>query len=301
MKILRSLGLTIAVATLILVSYGVGQQAYGWMPLQATDEAQQVDRLFSFLVSLGTAVFLGVTGMIGWTLITCRAERGDFSEGHPSRGDARLEILWTLGPLVLVLWIACQSQRIYQMLDLSGLNMMPSHGTVAKIEANAGKASQPTIEVLAKQWNWTFHYPENHKTSPELHLPAGQTVRLVLRSEDVLHGFYVPEFRMKQDIIPNHDIAFVFQPQRPGKYKLHDSQFSGTYFALMTADVYVESPEQYQQWLSAAASTSLTPSLAELEHGQITASSAVQPPPRLGSRWPTVTPKPLAIQPPPAA
>ena len=289
MKILKLLGLVAAVALIIVVSYWVGQQAYGWMPAQATYEAQQVDGLFSFLVSLGTAVFLGVTSMIGWSLLTCRAKPGDFSEGHPSRGDARLEILWTVGPTILVIWIALQSQGIYHLLNINGLN--PFDPSPANAASSAQPAAMPTIEVIAKQWSWTFRYP-NQVTSHELHLPMGQTVKLVLESEDVLHGFYVPEFRMKQDMIPSQKIDFVFRPQRAGKYRLHDSQFSGTYFALMSADVYVEPVEQYQRWLANPTAQQSTATPAELEHAKIQDSEGRQL--LLGSRWPTVVPKPAA-------
>ena len=290
MKILRLLGLVGAVAAIIVASFWIGQQAYSWMPLQATYEAQQVDKLFSFLVSLGSAVFLSVTGMIGWSLLTCRAQRGDFSEGHPSRGDARLEILWTLGPTILVIWIALQSQGIYQLLSLDGLSTLGRHAMAGEAQLIDPMTNLPTIEVIAKQWNWTFRYQGQNVTSHELHLSAGQAVRLVLESEDVLHGFYVPEFRMKQDIIPNHKIDFVFRPQRQGKYILHDSQFSGTYFALMTADVYVESPEQLKDWLAHPSAQQSTATPAELEHAQMGEASA-QAHRLLGSRWPTVVPK----------
>ena len=294
MKILKLLGLVAAVALIIVISYWVGQQAYGWMPAQATYEAQQVDNLFSFLVSLGTAVFLGVTSMIGWSLLTCRAQPGDFSEGHPSRGDARLEILWTAGPTVLVIWIALQSQGIYHLLNIGGLNPFdpsPANATSAASAASVlgPPAAGPTIEVIAKQWSWTFRYP-NQMTSHELHLPLGKPIKLILESEDVLHGFYVPEFRMKQDIIPSQKIDFVLRPQRAGKYRLHDSQFSGTYFALMSADVYVEPMEQYQKWLAHPTAQQATATPAELEHAQVQESEGRQR--LLGSRWPTVEPKP---------
>lgn len=294
MKILRLLGLVGVVAAIVVASYWIGQQAYGWMPAQATYEARQVDQLFSFLVSLGSAVFLGVVSMVGWSLLTCRAQRGDFSEGHPSRGDTRLEILWTVGPTVLVIWIALQSQGIYQTLSLSGLNTLGTHKAEAAqppAQSTAQSTAQdvmPTVEVVAKQWSWTFRYPDQNVMSHELHLPVGQKVRLVLESEDVLHGFYVPEFRMKQDIIPNHKIDFVFKPERPGQYRLHDSQFSGTYFALMSADVFVEAPEQFQQWLSHPTQrVAATP--AELEHAQISELPTSER--LLGTRWPTVVPK----------
>jgi cytochrome c oxidase subunit II len=290
MKILRLLRLMGAVAAIIVISFWIGQQAYGWMPPQATYEAQQVDKLFSFLVSLGSAIFLGVTGMIGWSLLTCRAKCGDFSEGHPSRGDTRLEILWTVGPTVLVIWIALQSQGIYQLLSISGLNTLRTDVKASEMQWVEDTTTLPTIEVIAKQWNWTFHYPDQNITSQELHLPAGQAIKLVLESKDVLHGFYVPEFRIKQDIIPNRKINFVVKPERLGKYRLHDSQFSGTYFALMTADVYVETPQQFRDWLSRP-TTQQNPTPAEVEHAQMNGSSSR---PLLGSRWPTVVPKQFA-------
>jgi cytochrome c oxidase subunit 2 len=115
------------------------------------------------------------------------------------------------------------------------------------------------IDVSAKQWAWVFHYPESNVTSTELHLPQNSRVRLNLHSEDVLHGFYIPAFRLKQDIIPGNDLDFEFTPIRPGAYDLTDSQYSGTYFATMRAKVIVESLSQYQQWLSKAASQELTP------------------------------------------
>lgn len=76
-----------------------------------------------------------------------------------------------------------------------------------------------------------------------------------MHAQDVIHGFYVPEFRLKQDIVPKRNIDIVLTPIRAGKYRLKDSQFSGTYFALMEADVYVESETQYNQWVAQVADT----------------------------------------------
>ena len=93
-----------------------------------------------------------------------------------------------------------------------------------------------------------------------MHLPNNRRIKLVLHSEDVLHGLYIPAFRVKQDVIPGRDIDFEFTPIREGKYRLRDSQYSGTYFAAMQTDVVVESPEAYQKWLVEAASA--TPTVA---------------------------------------
>ncbi|WP_107668233.1 cytochrome c oxidase subunit II [Cyanothece sp. BG0011] len=288
-QLLEKIALFISVAVAIIISFGVGQQAYHWMPTAATAEAKHVDNLFSFLVSLGTFVFLGVVGMIVFSIITCRAAENDYTEGHPSRGNAKLEFIWTATPTLLVLWIGWQSLNIYQELDIEGLNtiidLKGSNGlenpTTLVAQTNPNPVEE--IEVIAKQWEWTFHYPQSNLTTSELHLPQNQPVRLILESEDVIHGFYVPEFRFKQDIIPNHPLDFTFTPQKQGKYKLHDSQFSGTYFALMEADVYIDPPDVYHQWLQSDQHNILTSNLAANEH-------AHQPKQLIKSHWPTVEP-----------
>jgi len=258
-KIFNTVLLTVFVAAIIIGSYWLGQQAYSWMPSQATAEAKQVDNLFSFLVSFGAFIFLGVGGVIAYSILTRRAATGNFSDGPPDRGNPKIEALWTGIPVLLVLWVAAQSFHIYQQINIQGLTPIvhlpieePADAATT-VNNNNTKPSSQTIDVVAKQWAWSFRYPGN-VTSTELHLPVNQTVSLVLQSEDVLHGFYVPEFRIKQDIIPNRLITFIFTPIREGKYQLHDSQFSGAYFALMAADVYVDSPEAYNQWLTSAAS-----------------------------------------------
>ena len=116
---------------------------------------------------------------------------------------------------------------------------------------NDQKDATENIEVLARQWSWEFRYGD--VTSTELHLPNNQRIKLALHSEDVLHGLYIPAFRVKQDIIPGQTIDFEFTPIREGKYRLRDSQYSGTYFASMQTDVVVESPDAYQKWLANAA------------------------------------------------
>ncbi|OUL33506.1 cytochrome C oxidase subunit II [Nostoc sp. T09] len=248
------------IAALLVISHWIGQKAFSWMPPEATAEAQRVDALFSFLVSVGAFIFLGLVGIILYSIIFYRARPADYSEGHPSRGDVRLEILWTATPTLLVLWIGFQSFNIYQQLNILGLKQivhlhtpLDSAPAYAAQVSDVPKPAAQTIDVYAKQWEWSFHYP-NNATSQELHLPVNRSTRLNLQAQDVIHGFYVPEFRLKQDIIPKRDIDIVLTPIRTGKYKLKDSQFSGTYFALMEADVYVESLEDYNQWLTQTAS-----------------------------------------------
>jgi len=246
------------IAVLLVVSHWIGQQAYAWMPVEATAEAQKVDSLFSFLVSVGAFIILGLVGMMVYSVLFFRASKDDYSEGHPSRGDAKLEILWTATPTLLVLWIAFQGFNIYQQLDILGLSqivhLLPieSEPAYAAPVSNEPKEAAETIGVFVKQWDWSFRYP-NNVTSNELHLLVNRSTRLNMHAQDVLHSFYVPEFRLQQYVVPGRNIDLVITPIRTGKYHLKDSLFSGTYFALMDANVYVESPEAYNQWLTRVA------------------------------------------------
>ncbi|MBD2615172.1 MAG: cytochrome c oxidase subunit II [Nostoc sp. ZfuVER08] len=267
-KFLEYLLIAGCMALLLVISHWIGQQAYSWMPVEATAEAQKVDSLFSFLVSVGAFIFLALVGMMIYSMLFFRAPKEDYTEGHPSRGDVRLEILWTVTPTLLVMWIAFQGFNIYRQLDILGLRQIVHLHTpvesatayAAEISPDAAPLKQPadeTIEVFVKQWDWSFRYP-NNINSQELHLPVNRRTRLNMHAQEVIHGFYVPEFRLKQDIIPGRNIDLVVTPIRVGKYQLKDSQFSGTYFSLMDADVYVEPIEKYNQWLTQVTNQPMT-------------------------------------------
>jgi cytochrome c oxidase subunit 2 len=248
-------GIAIAIA---LISLWMGQAAYTWFPPQASAESVLVDNLFSFLVTLGTFIFLGVVGTLTYSILFQRAEKYDFSDGPHIEGNVKLEIIWTAIPFALVIWIAAYSYQIYDQMSILGPMEHSHHGAMVA-EAAEVSGSQPEeieqIQVLARQWSWEFRYGNGtgNVSSTELHLPNNRRIKLVLHSEDVLHGLFIPAFRVKQDVIPGHDIDFEFTPIREGKYRLRDSQYSGTYFAAMQTDVVVESTEAYQKWLADAA------------------------------------------------
>jgi len=237
---------TVAIA-IALVSLWMGQVAYSWFPPQASAESVLIDNLFSFLTTLGTFIFLGVIGTLSYSVLFQRADKYDESDGPPIEGNVKLEIIWTAIPFALVIWIAVYSYQIYDQMSVLGpmehVHMMPS-AQAAPLE---NEETTENIEVFSRQWSWEFRYGD--VTSTELHLPNNQRIKLALHSEDVLHGFFIPAFRLKQDIVPGQVIDFEFTPIREGKYRLRDSQYSGTYFAAMQTDVVVESPEAYQQWL----------------------------------------------------
>ncbi|BAY21666.1 cytochrome c oxidase subunit II [Calothrix sp. NIES-2100] len=315
-KTLNIFTLITGAIAITVMSIWIGKQAYTWLPPQAAAESVLIDDLISFLVTLGAFIFLGVTSTLMYSIIFHRAAKGDLSDGPAIEGNLTLEVVWTAIPILLVFWIAAYSYQVYEKMGIQGpMELVHLHNPMGMESAYAAPmedketrgqrdtgtssvAASPSlpltasnlvpvenIDVVAKQWAWVFHYPERNVTSTELHLPSDRRIRLALKSEDVLHGFYIPAFRLKQDIIPNHNIDFEFTPIRPGKYQLTDSQYSGTYFATMHADVVVESPEDYHQWLAQAATNKLAP--AENQAASEYAQAASQ---SVKTGWATVAP-----------
>jgi cytochrome c oxidase subunit 2 len=256
-----------------LLSVWMAQQSYSWFPPQASAEAKLYDQLFSIFVGLGTFIWVGVMVPIFYSLIFHRAAKYDASDGPAIAGSTTLEVIWTLIPVVIVLSLSLISYRTYDKMGTQGPETLvhlhaPHLMESAYAEPVEREPEEPasvetnpveSVDVTAKQWAWVFHYPEQDVTSTELHLPVDRRVRLVLRSEDVLHGFYVPAFRVKQDVVPNHTIDFEFTPTRTGTYRLRDSMYSGAYFAANQSNVVVQSPQGYQQWLAMAASQTPQP------------------------------------------
>ena len=274
--VLILVGIAIAIT---LVSLWMGQVAYSWFPPQASAESVFIDNLFSFLTTLGTFIFLGVIGTLSYSVLFQRADKYDESDGPPIEGNVKLEIIWTAIPFALVIWIAIYSYQTYDQMSILGpmehVHMMAS-AQAAPLE---NEETTENIEVFSRQWSWEFRYGD--VTSTELHLPNNQRIKLALHSSDVIHGFFIPAFRLKQDIIPGRVIDFEFTPIREGKYRLRDSQYSGTYFAAMQTDVVVESPEAYQKWLKDSESQKPTTAYnrAFTEYSQ-----------RKGDRWQIVEP-----------
>ncbi|MBE9042625.1 cytochrome c oxidase subunit II, partial [Oscillatoriales cyanobacterium LEGE 11467] len=227
-----------------LISLWMGQQAYGWMPPQASAESILVDNLFSFLVTLGTFIFLGVTGTLAYSIAFQQAGKYEVGDGPPVEGNIKLEVIWTAIPFVLVMWIAFYSYKIYDRMGILGDIDRSSESAAVEVAADG----ETPIQVYARQWAWEFHYPDRNVTSTELHLPVNQRAKFKLISEDVIHGFFIPAFRVKQDSVPGETINFELTPIREGRYRLRDSQYSGTYFGANQTNVVVESPEEYEAW-----------------------------------------------------
>ncbi len=292
MKRREILSVIVSGIVLAIVSLWIGQQAYSWLPPQAAAESLLIDDLFSFLVTLGAFIFLGVTGAIIYSIIFNRAGKYDTSDGPAIEGNITLEVVWTAIPFVLVIWIGVYSYQIYDQMSILGpmehhhMSMGMKSAIAEPILETSQTAETPErIEVTAKQWAWVFNYPEKNISSTELHLPVNQRAYLSLKSEDVIHGFYIPAFRVKQDVIPGETIDFEFTPILEGKYRLRNSQYSGTYFAAMQTDVVVESAEEYNQWLKEASNRKPSPAYNQAASEYITKSDKA-----IKSNWATIKP-----------
>ena len=260
------------IALLVVLSWWVAKVSYQWLPVQASTAAPLVDGLFSFETGIGTFVFGAVVSVMTWVIVMHRAEKYDESDAEPIEGNTRLEVIWTVIPFVLVMSIAVYAIRVNSSLGVLG--PMEHIHLANPIEEQGGypadRLSAEQVEVIARQWSWEFRYPDANVSTTELHLPVDQPVTFRLVSDDVLHGFYIPAFRLKQDVIPGRAINFNLTPTREGRYRLRDSQFSGTWFAANQADVVVESADDYQAWLQNAARQPLQAGLSDAvsEYGE---------------------------------
>ena len=208
-----------------------------WNGMQGSAEADEIDLLFDVMIVLSSFVFAIVMVMLGYCIYKYRAKPGDESDGKPIHGNTRLEIAWTLIPTIIVLVAAAYSWII---LD--------------DIEAEA--SNQMEVNVTAQQFKWTFEYPETGVVSNEFHVPAGTQLELHLSALEVLHSFWVPEWRIKRDLVPiadgnptDVDNVVRVTPDVEGEYSLICTEYCGWGHATMQAKVVVESQAEFDKWM----------------------------------------------------
>jgi cytochrome c oxidase subunit 2 len=202
-------------------------------PPAASTAAPYTDAIFFGLMGISAAVVLLVATLI---IVFCvRYRHGTKIERGPLTAllGRELEIGWTLATFLIFVvifgWAAAQ--------DFTRLAPAPP----GSLE----------IHVLARQWMWKTQHPGGQSEINALHLPAHQPVRLVMNSQDVIHSFYVPAFRVKQDVVPGHTEELRFEATTPGTYQLFCSEFCGTDHSHMLGDIVVMEPQDYARWLSA--------------------------------------------------
>ena len=246
---------------LVLSGLWIGQNV-NLLPADASANAPVYDELFKVLFSIGSILFIGIVGLILYSLVRFRRRAGETGDGAAIEGNLPLEIVWTAIPAVVVLFVGIYSYDIYdRMGGMTPLNDHSMHGMQHSDERTWGGISPVTLEgdgaiaplpvdVTAMQFAFIFHYPDSDITSGELHVPVGQPVALQMKALDVIHAFWVPQFRLKQDVIPGQPTLLSFTPTRAGQYPIVCAELCGPYHGGMRSTVVVEEPESFAAWVA---------------------------------------------------
>ncbi len=208
-----------------------------WFPHQASTTAYSVDMLLYFLLAVCGSVGLLVAVLIFYFSIRYRRRPGTPIPAE-MRGNLKLEIFWSTTPMLIFIGIFIWGAMIY-----FNAYRAPDDATV--------------VYVVGKQWMWKVQHPEGQREINELHVPLGRPVKVLLTSEDVIHSFFVPDFRIHMDVLPGRYTSVWFQPTEVGSFHLLCSQYCGANHAGMNGYVVVMEPRDYEQWLHLHAEGSL--------------------------------------------
>jgi cytochrome c oxidase subunit 2 len=202
-------------------------------PDRASTMAPRVDALYFFLLALAGFFALLIAGLIVYYAVRYHRRSPD-EVGARIHGGMALEITWTIIPLLITMVIFVWGASVYVAMA------HPPEETL-------------NIYVVGKQWMWKFQHLDGQREINELHVPVGRPVKLITTSEDVIHDFFVPAFRVKADVIPGRYVTIWFEPTKPGRYQLFCAEYCGTRHSGMIGQVVVMEPAEYQAWLSGGA------------------------------------------------
>jgi len=224
--------IAVAVVVMILTALvGLGLSNAGLFPELASLQGKFIDELFQMQFWVIAFLFALIVGFMLYTIIVFRRREGDESDADHIEGNNALEVTWTVIPLITVIGVA-----------VFGAN------TLAKVTAIDPQALE--VKVIGQQWSWRFEYPETGVVSDVLLLPQGQQALLVMESTDVLHSFWVPEFRVKQDLMPGSTTEVRITPTELGDYTVRCAEVCGLQHTYMLADVRVVPEEEFDTWLA---------------------------------------------------
>ena len=215
-----------------------------WLPVSASKEAGRIDFVFWFVVTICIVIFAVVAAAILYSVMVFRAAPDDDSDGPPIHGHTGLEIAWTIVPTVLVTAIGIVSAVVLSRDDALAKNALH-------------------IDVVAQQFTWTFKYPDaNGLTSATLMLPKGREVQLRFTSRDVIHAFFVPEFRENMDVVPGLTTEINVTPTRIGTYPVICNELCGLGHATMRSTAVVMTPVAFDKWLKGQSKAVTSPNPA---------------------------------------
>ncbi len=205
-------------------------QGFSFFPDQASTFAGPIDLLYFVLVVL-SLLFAGVLPFVVLYLVVRYHRSQQVDRTNPPASDLRLELTWTIIPLILAMIVFFWGAFLYVQM-----RTIPPQAI--------------DIYVIGKQWMWHTQHSNGKRENNELHVPIGRPVRLIMTSQDVIHSFYVPAFRVKQDVLPGRYTTLWFEATQAGQYHLFCAEYCGTEHSLMGGTVTVMSLSDYQAWLS---------------------------------------------------
>ncbi len=202
------------------------------LPPEAAAEAPPVDRIFYWMLMVAAVIFALCLVTMVYSAIVFRRRRGDATEGPLWYGHNGLEITWTVIPLIIVMFFSVYGAKV-----------------LAQTTRPSGPIPDVQVTVTASQWSWRFEYPDYKITASELRLPVNRPVLLRLHATDVIHSFWVPEFRPKQDAVPGLETFLRVTPDRIGDFKVQCAEMCGFAHAYMVAPVKVVDQAAFDQWV----------------------------------------------------
>jgi cytochrome c oxidase subunit II len=204
-----------------------------WDGQQGSTAAPKIDELLNVMIVLSSFVFSLVMVMLFYALWKFKAKPGDESDGEPIHGNTRLEIAWTLIPTIIVLFGAGYSWSVLSDIEEPTENPL-------------------TVDVFSQQFAWSFGYPGkgNAYSQGVLHVPLDRQVHFKMHSLDVIHSFWVPEWRIKKDNVPGITTTAIVTPDKPGTYQLICTELCGFGHAAMRAEVVVEPAADFRKWVA---------------------------------------------------
>lgn len=223
----------ILVIVISVLTY-VGLDAKGLMPIQASEQAVGIDWMWNMEVIAISFLFAVIVAPMLYSFIVFRRRKGDTTDAEHVEGNTTLEIVWSIVPLFLVV--------IYAYL-----------GAVNLADTLRADPNAMVVKVTGVQWSWSFEYPPLDGVtvvSEELHVPVGKQVLLQMTSNDVIHSFWVPEFRVKQDVVPGRITELRITPTQNGNYMVRCAELCGTSHYDMEKPVIVSSQEEFDTWMN---------------------------------------------------
>ncbi len=233
-----------------IVSYIFLQAIYP-LPKAASAEAKTIDFMFDVYFGLIAFMFALIMAFILYASFVFRRQPDDTEDAAHIHGNTTLEIIWTVLPVILVIGLG-----VWGALEFRGLV--------------SAKENEMVINVTGQQWSWSFEYPEQEDiVSAQLFLPVNRPIVLKMNSEDVLHSFWVPEFRVKQDLVPGYEQELRFEPTVIGRYKVRCAEICGKDHTTMLADVQVVSESDFAAWVEERSARPAYADLTPVERGEL--------------------------------